>query len=300
MATVLISGGSGLIGQHLSKMLVAKGYTVSFLSRSPNDSGNIKVYAWDWKNGKVDDEAIKNAEYIVHLAGAGIAEKRWTEKRKKVIIDSRVKTGEFLYNKTRELNPNLKAFITSSAIGYYGMITSEKVFDEADPTASDFFGITCSLWEKMADKFGEAGIRTVKIRTGVVLTKRGGALEKMLAPVRRGLGASLGSGKQYLPWIHMDDLCSIYIKAIEDTKMEGPYNAVAPQFTNYADFNQTAAKMLNKPLWLPNIPGFVLRLAMGEMAGMVLEGSRVSADKIQQTGFKFSFPDLEEALTDLL
>ena len=285
METVLISGGTGLVGSHLSKMLRAKGYEVAVLSRSDPESV----------------QAVETADYIIHLAGANIGARRWTARRKQQILDSRVKTAELiLEHVAASKKPKLKAFISASATGYYGAVTTNKIFTEDDPAAPDFLGETCRLWEAAADRFPSLGARTVKIRTGVVLTDRGGALDKMSLPVKMGVGSAIGSGRQYLPWIHIDDLCGIYIKSVEDAGMEGAYNAVAPDHQTNHEFTQTLARVLKRPFWFPPVPAFVMKLLFGQMSDILLEGSRVSSDKIRSEGYQFLFPGLEEALKDLL
>ncbi len=299
MLNILISGGTGLVGKHLSKKLKEKGYSVAILSRTSKKDTDIPTYSWDIEKKQIDKEAIETADCIIHLAGASIAEKRWTAKRKQLIIDSRVKSGQLIFDKVKENKNKLKVFISASAIGYYGAITSDKVFTEADLPAYDFLGETCKQWEGVADRFEELGIRTVKIRTGVVLSKQGGALEKMTTTVKMGIGSPLGSGKQYMPWIHIDDLCGIYIKAIEDAQMNGAYNAVAPNHKTNSDFTKEMARVLKKPLWLPNVPSIALKIIFGSMSAIILKGSRVSSEKIRAAGYSFIFPDLEGALIDL-
>lgn len=300
MEKVLISGGTGIIGSHLCKKLKDKGYSVAILSRKTIGETNISAYYWDIDKQEIDKEAVETADFIVHLAGANIGEKRWTKERKQLIIDSRIKSTELIFNKLKETNSRPKAFISASAIGYYGTVTSEKIFKENDLPSDDFLGETCKLWEQSTDKFEEFGIRTVKIRTGVVLIKQGGVLERMVKPVKLGLGAALGDGKQYIPWIHIEDLCSIYLKAIEDNKMKGAYNAVAPEYRTNADFMRAIARIMKRPLWLPNVPAVILRILYGEMADIILKGSRVSSDKLIAAEYNFQFPNLESALIDLL
>ena len=300
MATVLITGGTGLVGRHLCKRLQEKGYDVAVLSRTRKQEAAILTYTWDLDKKEIEKEAIDTADFIIHLAGANIGDKRWTAKRKQLIIDSRVKTGQLIFSKTKEQNKDLQVFISASAIGYYGTITSDKIFTETDPSSDDFLGDTCKQWEQMTDRFKDLGIRTVKIRTGVVLTKQGGALSKMITPVKMGIGSAIGSGRQYLPWIHIDDLCGIYIKAIEDKQMEGAHNAVAPDHKTNKEFTRTLARVLKKPFWFPNVPTITMKLMFGRMSEILLKGSRVSADKIKTTGYNFLFPDLESAFTDLI
>jgi len=300
MATILITGGTGLIGQYLSKQLLDRGYSVMLLCRSRQPNANPPAYAWNIEEQTIDKEAIATADYIIHLAGENIGDKRWTSPRKQAIIDSRVKTAQLLYNKVKEHSNHLKTFISASAIGYYGTNTVDTIYKESDAPANDFLGKTCQLWEEAAEQFQTLGIRTVKIRTGVVLTSHGGALEKMTAPVKLGIGSAIGNGRQYMPWIHIDDLCGIYIKAIEDAEIQGAYNAVAPEHVTNKEFTCTLAHVLNKPFLFPDVPAFSLKILFGEMATILLKGSRVTSDKIQAAGYIFRFPTLKNALTNLL
>jgi len=299
MSKILISGGTGLIGSHLTKKLKEKGYDVAILSRDRKKLP-LQTYFWNPGSNEIEREAIVTSDYIIHLAGENIFNKKWTEKRKKEIIDSRVKTTELLYNKVTHERKNLKAFISASAIGYYGAVTSEKIFSENDPPGKDFLGQVCYEWEKAADKFIQSGIRVVKIRTSPVLAKNGGALAKMKTQAKFWLGSALGNGNQYQPWIHIDDLCNIYIKAIEDEKMNGAYNAAAPDQKTNKEFMKTLTRVMHKPFWFPNVPKWLLKLIFGEKSAMILEGSRVSVDKIENAGYKFIFPELESALKDLV
>jgi uncharacterized protein len=298
--TILISGGNGLIGKYLCKKLIEKGYVVAILSRTNNKDPYIQTYFWDPDKNEIENEALETADYIIHLAGANIGIKRWTAKRKKLITESRIKTGNLIFEKIKERRIKLKAFITASAVGYYGTITSDQIFRESDLASNDFLGKTCVQWEQITKKFEELGIRTTIIRTGVVLTKEGGALSKMIAPIKKGIGSAIGSGRQYIPWIHIDDLCGIYIKAIEDTEMKGAYNAVAPDLRTNKDFIRTLAHILRKPFWVFNVPAFMLKIIFGKMSDILLKGSRVSADKIKAAGYNFIFPELESALIDLV
>lgn len=205
-----------------------------------------------------------------------------------------------IFEKLKENTNQVKAFISASAIGYYGAISTEKVFSENDQPANDFLGETCRQWEQSADRFEELGIRVVKIRTGLVLAKHGGALAKMITPIKLGIGSAIGNGRQYLPWVHIEDLCDIYIKAIEDIQINGAYNAVAPDHKTNRDFAETLAHVLKKPLWFPNIPAILMKIIFGKMSVMLLKGSRVSSEKITNAGYKFKFPHIKEALVNLL
>jgi uncharacterized protein (TIGR01777 family) len=300
MAKVLISGGTGSIGSLMADFLHRQGHEVGLLSRSEKNDGTFKTYKWNIKDNYLDPEALESCDYIIHLAGAGIADKAWTAGRKKEIIESRVLSTDLLYNQVKKHKTPLKAFISASAVGYYGQVTSNKNFTEKDKSANDFVGKTCFLWEQAAEQFEDLGIRTVRLRIGVVLMEKGGALEKMVQPIRMGFGSPLGSGKQYIPWIHVDDLIGMFYKALTSDDMSGAYNAVAPEPASNAEFTRILARVLNKKLWLPNVPAFVLKALLGERASLVLKGSRVSSQKIESTGFTFKYTSLEPALKNLL
>lgn len=295
---VLITGGTGLIGRELSKKLLHKGYEVAVLSRNKKKNAEIITYEWDPENREIEKDAIETSDYIIHLAGANISAKRWTKKRKQEIVESRVRTADLLFNKVKQTENKIKAFISASAINYYGTVTSDRIFSEDDPPASDFLGETCRRWEESAGKFKEHGIRTVIFRNGAVLSPEGGALPKMNIPVKMGVAAPIGSGKQYFPWIHMEDICNMYTMAVEHENINGIYNATAPGHTTNKNFMKTLARLQGKPFWAPNAPSSIVKIALGEMAMVILEGSRISSQKIQSAGFKFGFPDLESALID--
>lgn len=297
---VLISGGSGVIGRYLTSLLLENGYLVSHLSRKQDQFGRVRVYRWDPEKGILDPVVFEGVDYLVNLAGANIGESRWTSKRKAEIVRSRVDSANLLYKTIHENNIPLKAFLSASAVGYYGSATTDKVFTETDPPGSDFLATTCRQWEEAADKFDKSGIRTIKIRTGVVMEKSDSALSKMLIPAKFGFLVQTGNGRQYMPWIHIKDLCNIYLKAIEDQTLSGAYNAVSSQHITHREFVKTLARVMGKPVFPVPVPGPLLRLVLGEMSDVVLKGSRVSSDKIIRTGFSFSFGNLEKALTDTL
>jgi uncharacterized protein (TIGR01777 family) len=300
METVLITGGSGLIGRNLSMKFIRNGYRVSVLSTSGKAVEGCKTYLWNPVTGMIDVRAVEDADYIINLAGANIGAKKWTKNRKLEIIESRIKSGEVLFETYLQNPGRLKAFITASATGYYGAITSEKIFIEDNPPAGDFVGETCRLWEETASQFEKAGIRTVKLRTGIVLDKYDGALARLLLPMKLYAGSAMGSGKQYMPWIHLDDLCEMYFMAICAPEMNGAFNAAAPYSVTNQEFTRCLANVLHKPLWFPKIPSLVLKVVFGEMSSIILEGSRVSAEKIIKAGFSFRFPELKPALEDIL
>jgi uncharacterized protein (TIGR01777 family) len=298
---VLITGGTGFIGKCLTKMLLDKGYTVSILTRSskPNRK-DVTYYVWDVASQSMDEAAVLHADYIIHLAGENIAEKRWTAKRKAEIIDSRTQSAELIYTVLKKHNKNIKAFVSASGIGIYGALNGEGICTENTLPGNDFIGMTCQKWEKAADLMAGLGIRTVKIRTGLVLGKNEGFLNKIEPVFKAGFGSALGSGKQYMPWIHVYDLCSIYLEAITNKNMTGAYNATINDSTTNLSFSRLLAKEYNRFIWLPNVPAFVLRLVMGEMAVIVLTGRRVSSDKIKKLGFRFKFRNLKRALLDCI
>lgn len=298
---VLLTGGSGFIGKHLTDVLLEAGFSVSILSRSAREnSPAIKYYKWDLNKNYIDEDAVLNADFIIHLAGEGIVEKRWTSKRKKAIIESRVKPIDLILSVLERHNKKPQAFVSASGVGIYGAVTSHKICTESTPPADDFLGRTCQKWENAVDNIGVLGIRTVKIRTGIVLGKNEGFLKKLIPTFKSGFGAVLGSGKQYLPWIHIDDLCAIYLKSIEDSKLEGPYNACITDNTTNSRFSKTFAKLFDYTIWLPKIPPFFLKIVLGEMSKVILTGQRVSSERIQKTGFEFQFTDLEKTLINCL
>lgn len=295
---VLITGASGMIAKELAKK-IGKEYEIRFLTRKKKHDYD---YEWDIRKGSMDESALDHVSHIIHLAGANISEKRWTTERKRELISSRVDSAELLRTTLRKKNIKLKSFISASGINFYGTETSEKIYTETDPRGNDFLSEVVVLWEKAADEFKEQNLaeRVVKIRTAVVLSEKDGALKKMVPPIQYYIGSPLGSGKQYMPWIHIEDICSIYEFALKNPTTEGAYNAVSPQHATNRDLTEKIAKVLEKPLFMPNVPGFVLKLIFGELATAILEGARASSKKIQDAGFHFQFPDLTEALKDLL
>ena len=292
MARILITGGTGLIGKRLKQILIDKNHDVIVLSRSTKKEHEFK---WDISSNYIDDQALQNTDYIIHLAGAGIAEKRWKTKRKYQIIDSRVESANLLFEKINTLKINLKGFISASGIGYYGTTTSEVVFEETDKVGTDFLAYVCQKWEQAATQFSKKNIPVTILRTGIVLSAKGGALTKMKTPII----SPLGSGKQYMPWIHIDDLCNLYIKSVEE-ELIGIFNAVAPEHHTNKSFSKALAKSFKRPYLGIGIPSFLLRFLFGKMAVILLEGSRISVKKIEKnTNFSFEFSTLSKALHNL-
>jgi uncharacterized protein (TIGR01777 family) len=297
---ILITGASGLIGTRLTELLLQQKANVSHLGRHRKNP-EIQSYTWDVNRSQIDNEALKNVDTIVHLAGAGVAEKRWTKGRKREILESRIRSGRLLFETLKKDNTrSVKTLVSASGVAYYGFGSGTQVFKEHDGAGTDFLSTVTQQWEKEADRFTELGIRVVKLRIGFVLSERGGALKEMAAPVHYFVGAPLGSGEQLINWIHIDDLCQLFIKAIDDSSMSGPYNAVGPYPVTNRELTKAIAKALHKPLILPFVPAFVLKLMLGELAEIVLKGSHVSSGKIVKEGFSFQFNTLENALEDLL
>lgn len=297
---VIITGGSGLTGRYLTSLLLNEGYSVSHLSRNNNQFGKVRVYRWDPEKKIIDPAIFEGIDYIIHLAGANIGEKPWTRERKNEILSSRIDSAKLIYNTLSDNGINIKAFISASATGYYGSATTDRILKEEDVSAEDFLGTTCRLWEEAADQFSKTGARVVKIRTGVVIEKRNGLVPKLLKPARFGIFPKLGAGSQFIPWIYIEDLCGIYLKALMDEKMEGAYNAVSPQQITQLDFMRTLAKVMKRPFFHPHLPAIILKMALGEMSDIVLTGSRVSAEKIINAGYRFDYAELDKVLNKIL
>lgn len=299
MLKVLITGGSGLIGSSLTNALLAAGHEVRHLSRKAGEHGGVPAFEWSIEKEQVDPAALKGVDHIIHLAGAGIADRRWSSARVQELIDSRAKSALILLRAAQGSGSLPKSFISAAGINYYGALTSKHRFVERDPAGVDTIGSISLEWEAAVDQWSQL-CRVVKLRTPVVLAPNGGAMTKLAAPVRLGLGAPLGSGKQWMPWIHVDDLVAVYLKAMADDRMQGAYNCCAPQDVTNTEFMKTVARTLGKPYFLPPVPAFMLHLALGELADILLKGSRASNERLLATGFCFEHPTLKGALEDVL
>lgn len=289
-----------MIGRHLSKMLLRKGHKVTLLSRSASGSDSLPVAHWDPQNNIIDNKALIAADVIIHLAGTNIGNAVWTAARKRSIFESRINSGRLLFNAVSKNGRKPGLFISASGVSYYGVLTSENIYVETNPPGTDFLADTCKKWEEVSGSFEVLGVRTVIFRNGLVLTREGGVIKRLHLPFNLGLGAVLGKGNQYMPWVHIDDLCSIYCSAIENQQLSGVYNCVAPHHINFTDFAHHFARALHRRIILPRVPSFLLRLFLGEMSQIVLKGSRVSSEKISGTGYKFLYPDLKSALNQIL
>ena len=306
-STILITGGTGLIGTALTKALIGNGHKVIILTRDPTSKKNLPenttYAAWDIEKQTLDLKALQQADYIVHLAGAGIADKRWTEKRKQEIVDSRVKSGELLVKTLKENQHKVKAFISASAIGWYGndqKTPHQHSFIETDNAADDFLGNACRQWEASIQSVTALGIRLVVIRTGIVLSSQGGALKEFQKPIRFGIAAILGGGKQIISWIHIEDLVRIYMYALQNENFQGVYNAVAPHPVSNKEFTIQLARQMKGSFFVPvHVPVFVLKWMLGEMRTEVLKSATVSSKKIKSQDFTFQFPALAAALKNV-
>lgn len=298
MHNILITGASGLVGTRLTEMLLHRGHQVAHLGRS-RTNGNVKSFVWNIDQHYIDKEALEGVDAIVHLAGAGVADKRWTKKRKREILESRTRSTQLLFDYLKNSSHQVTTVVAASAIGYYGFKGNEDRIETSE-AGTDFLANVTQQWEEEVNKIESLGIRVVKIRIGIVLSSKGGALKEMMTPIKFFVGSPLGSGNQYLSWIHIDDLCTMFCKAIQDQNMHGAYNGVGPHPVTNRALTRAIAKVLKRPLIVPSVPGFILKIILGEMADIVLNGSKVSSSKIQQTGFSFQFENLDQALRDLL
>ena len=294
---ILITGGSGLVGKHLTNLLLKIGYTVSHLSRKENNIPRVKTFLWDVQQGTIDKNCINDIDIIVHLAGAGIADKRWTDERKQEIINSRTQSIRLIYGLLKQHLHQVKKIISASATGYYSDRGDELMTEESAP-AGDFLGKCCVEWEQAVDEGEALGLEILKFRTGVVLTGEGGALKQLALPIKFGFGATLGSGKQWIPWIHLQDTVDLYLFGIENT-LTGVYNMVAPNAVTNRKLTVVTATQLHKPLFLPAVPAFMLKLFFGEMSAVVLGSTKVSAEKTELAGFQFKYPTIKEAIRQI-
>lgn len=312
MATVIITGGTGLIGTVLARVLVQMGYEVIIFTRSPKASSgeNVSYAVWNIDAQTVDEDSLKKADYIIHLAGANVAEKRWTKNRKQEIVDSRVKSGELIVKALKEIPNKVKAVFSSSGIGYYGPDLTPgphpggegraAPFCETDPPFNDFLATTVRQWEGAIEPVRDLGKRLVIFRTGIVLSNEGGAYKEFKMPLKFGVASVLGTGKQVVSWIHIDDLVRLYVEAIENEKWNGVYNAVAPAAVTNKQLIKEIARQNRKFYFTASVPSFVLKTVLGELSIEVLKSATVSSGKIQQEGFHFLYPTIDKAVSNLM
>ncbi|MGI4740025.1 MAG: TIGR01777 family oxidoreductase [Janthinobacterium lividum] len=295
---ILITGGTGMIGQRLAELLIDGGHEVALLTREPTKSSHYRLFGWDPAAGTIDPAALPYADCVVNLAGSNVAEGKWTASRKHEILRSRLDGLELLQRELTKPGHHVRTLLSASAIGIYGD-RGDEILYENSPTAApadDFLADVVLQWEAAAHALAAPGRRVVLPRIGIVLSPEGGALVPIAKTVRYGAGAPLGSGRQYMSWIHLDDLCRLLGQMLHDELWQGEYNAVAPHPVTNQEFTETLAQVMHRPLVLPKVPAFGLKLAMGEMSEIVLGSQRVSADKVLSQGFQFEYPVLREAL----
>lgn len=299
MSNVLITGGSGLIGKQLSALLLGKGYTVGHLTRSDYKKlDNIKLFIWDVDKGEIDQQAIPWADHIIHLAGETVGQ-RWTNNIKQKILQSRVDSTLLIVDQLKKKNHRLKSLICASAVGYYGDDTGDKLLLEESPQGDGFLADVVANWEGAAETGTNYTERLVKIRIGIVLSAKGGAMSKMAMPIKLGVGSALGSGRQWLSWIHIDDLCKMFLQAVEEP-LHGIFNGVGPNPVTNFEFTKLLAHQLKRPIILPKVPAFVLKLMLGEMSVLALGSNKAEPVAFLKEGFTFGFPKLDEALKSLI
>jgi uncharacterized protein len=308
MPVVLISGGTGLIGSRLTHHLIERGYDIVILTQQKNRSlENLKItYSyWNVEKKIIDKKAVLSADQIVHLAGTGVMDHTWTSDYKKKILESRTKSAELIVNCLKENEHHVKTFVSASAIGYYGpdgkILERKDGFIESDLPSKDFLGETCLLWEASVEPVTALGIRLVKLRTGIVLSKKGGALKEFKKPLRFGIATVFGNGKQVVSWVHIDDLCRMYCEAMENKYLHGSYNAVAPEPVSQKELMLLLAnKMRNKFFTAVHVPVFILKFVLGKRSIEILKSATVSDRKIKAAGFTFLYPSIESAINELI
>lgn len=297
MKKVLIAGGSGLIGSRLTSMMQGLGYEIGILTRSKKADESIKWHQWNPQNGDIDSSVLEY-DYVINLAGAGIADKKWSDVRKKEILDSRLKSTALLVDTFKQSEHKLKGVVSASAIGFYGD-AGELVLTEDTPSQTDEFVVeVCKAWEDVAKEFASVSDRLSILRIGTVLAKDGGALPKMAMGIRLGMANYLGSGAQWMSWIHIEDICRQIVFLLEDGRA-GVFNGVSPEPVTNKTFTKLLRKEVNPISLLLPAPEFAVRMIVGELGDLVFNSNRVSANKIIGEGFQFKYPSLEMALADI-
>jgi uncharacterized protein len=292
----LIAGGTGLIGTRMQSIFREAGYEVRVLTRKPTQPGQ---FAWDPARGTLDDQALEGVQVLINLAGEGIADGCWTEARKQRLIESRTQSTGTLHAALQRTGQRPSVFVSASAVGIYGNTGETLVTEDTPPVSADFMVQCCQLWEQAADTVGALGIRTVKLRIGVVLAREGGALREFERPIRLGVGGYFGNGQAWYPWVHRDDVCRMFLWAAENQKAHGVFNAVAPHPLRNLPLTRAIAQAMSRWAIFVPAPEFVIRLAFGEMAAVILNSNRVSTQKIVDAGFAFQFPTAPEALVNI-
>lgn len=295
---ILITGATGLVGTKIISALQKAGHTVSILSRKETSIPAVKTYIWDVYQDKIDANCMTGIDTIIHLAGENIAAKKWTPKRKQQIIDSRVLSTQLLYKTIKETNASIETIVSASAVGYYGDC-GEEILTEDTASGYGFMADCCNQWEHVVDKGKSHGIRIVKYRIGVILAKGEGALASLEKPIKFFVGTALGSGKQWVPWVHIDDIVSMFVNAVENPLMSGAYNACAPFPVTNKTLTKSIAHILHRPVWPFNVPESLLKIILGEMSEVIFISTNTSAQKLLSADFKFKFTQLKDALSDI-
>lgn len=298
---ILITGATGLIGRELVKLCHENNIGVNYLTTSKEkieNKPNYQGFYWNPEKEEIDERAFEGVSAIINLVGASIS-KRWTDSYKKTIIDSRVKTMGLMYRTLQKIDHNIGQFISASGVNIYPDSKTKLYTEENESVDDSFLAKVVIAWEDAAADFKDLGMDVTKVRTGMVLAKEDGALPKLVQPIKLGVGAPLGSGDQWQSWIHIDDISGIYFFLLKN-KFEGIFNAVAPNPIRNKKLTKLIASHLNSPLWMPNVPAFALRLILGEMAVLVLEGQLVSSKKIEELGYTFKYYNIDSAIQDLL
>jgi uncharacterized protein (TIGR01777 family) len=299
MAHYILTGGTGLIGKNTGNLLQKKGYTTCLLSRQENLTATVPAYEWDITRQTIDTRCFEQATGIIHLAGAGISAKRWTQAYKEELYTSRILSTRLLYETLKNTPNTVQTIIATSGIGIYGD-TGNELIQESHTAGNTFLAHLCKNWEAEVLKIASLGIRVVILRTGIVLSSDGGFIKEMSSPIKWGLGAPLGNGKQAISWIHINDLSQIIVQALEDPSMQGIYHAVAPHPCSNGQIIRKMAKHLHRLILMPGIPAVLLNIVLGEITTELISGQRASSRKIENTGFVFEFPDIDSALADVL
>ncbi len=301
MSKVLIAGGTGLVGSRLSEILTKEGYQVAHLSRKKNPKAKYPTFVWNTSKNFIDERAFEDVAYVINLAGAGIADSLWTKSRKKLIIDSRVETTELLTEYIKKLETKPKAFLSAAAIGIYGDRGDEELTETSAIGKGGFMVACCVAWEDAIQRAAEQnGIRTASLRVGIVLSTKGGALPKMMLPMNFFTASYFGDGQQWYSWIHIDDICQMFIKLMKDESLEGIYNGTGPNpLTNKALTKQLVDALGKRAIVIP-APKAALRMGMGEMADVVLNSNKIFPTRMEAAGFEFAFREFKGAVKDLV
>jgi uncharacterized protein len=298
---VILAGGSGLIGTALAKYILAEGGQVFILSREPAQHRippGAEGVKWDGKTAQGWQDLVEEVDAIVNLTGENLGKGRWTQARKQKFASSRIDPGRAIVAAVQGAKQKPEVILQASAVGYYG-VTGERVLDESQPPGSDYMAQLCVQWEDSTQPVEAMGVRRVVTRSGIALAKGGDILEKFLLQFRLFGGGPLGSGKQWLPWIHIADLVSAMMFLLKNKQMRGVYNLMSPEVVRNEQFGKTLGKVMRRPYWFP-VPAIALKLVLGEMSSMVLEGQRAVPQRLLDAGFEYQFNDLESALRDLI